>query len=209
MPVDQLLRDAGDLKRERSRVKLVVLGLSLSSSWGNGHATTYRALLEAPSPSVATTSCSWSATSPGMRPIATWRSRTSAGWPSTTTRRPRALAGAIEAADAVIVGSYVPEGVAVIGGGRLGNTRRRKGFYDIDTPVTLAKLDRGDEELSGAPSRSRTTTLYLSFTGGPCCAARANTARAAIALYCSVDAEPATGRIGRSLALGSRLSRHL
>jgi spore maturation protein CgeB len=27
-------------------LKLVVLGLSLSSSWGNGHATTYRALLK-------------------------------------------------------------------------------------------------------------------------------------------------------------------
>ena len=29
-------------------MKLVVLGLSLSSSWGNGHATTYRALLREP-----------------------------------------------------------------------------------------------------------------------------------------------------------------
>src|SRR5436853_112427 len=28
-------------------MKLIVLGLSLSSSWGNGHATTYRALLKA------------------------------------------------------------------------------------------------------------------------------------------------------------------
>ena len=28
-------------------MKLVVLGLSLSSSWGNGHATTWRALLRA------------------------------------------------------------------------------------------------------------------------------------------------------------------
>jgi hypothetical protein len=28
-------------------MKLVVLGLSLSSSWGNGHATTFRALLRA------------------------------------------------------------------------------------------------------------------------------------------------------------------
>ena len=28
-------------------MKLVLLGLSLSSSWGNGHATTYRALLKA------------------------------------------------------------------------------------------------------------------------------------------------------------------
>ncbi len=28
-------------------MRLVVLGLTLSSSWGNGHATTYRALLSA------------------------------------------------------------------------------------------------------------------------------------------------------------------
>ena len=28
-----------------ARLDLVFLGLSLSSSWGNGHATTYRALL--------------------------------------------------------------------------------------------------------------------------------------------------------------------
>ena len=28
-------------------MKLVVFGLSVSSSWGNGHATTYRALLKA------------------------------------------------------------------------------------------------------------------------------------------------------------------
>ena len=26
-------------------LRVVILGLSLSSSWGNGHATTYRALL--------------------------------------------------------------------------------------------------------------------------------------------------------------------
>ena len=30
---------------KRDRLDLVFLGLSLSSSWGNGHATTYRALL--------------------------------------------------------------------------------------------------------------------------------------------------------------------
>jgi spore maturation protein CgeB len=31
----------------RNTLKVVALGLSLSSSWGNGHATTYRALLKA------------------------------------------------------------------------------------------------------------------------------------------------------------------
>ena len=46
----------------------------------------------------------------------------------------------------MIVGSYVPEGVAV---GALGAARPRAAstaFYDIDTPVTLAKLERGDYE---------------------------------------------------------------
>ena len=51
-------------------MRLVVLGLSLSSSWGNGHATTYRALLR-PSRRAGTTSCSWSATCPGTRRTAT------------------------------------------------------------------------------------------------------------------------------------------
>ena len=31
----------------RGKLDLVFIGLSLSSSWGNGHATTYRALLRA------------------------------------------------------------------------------------------------------------------------------------------------------------------
>src|SRR5207302_9062630 len=37
----------GEQTRRGRGMKLVVLGLSLSSSWGNGHATTYRALLKA------------------------------------------------------------------------------------------------------------------------------------------------------------------
>jgi hypothetical protein len=50
-------------------LKIVVLGLSLSSSWGNGHATTYRALLRAFA-GAATMCCSWSAMCPGTRPTA-------------------------------------------------------------------------------------------------------------------------------------------
>ena len=53
--------------------------------------------------------------------------------------------GAVAQADAVIVGSYVPDGVAV---GRWAQAAARgvTAFYDIDTPVTLAKLERGDFE---------------------------------------------------------------
>src|SRR3546814_18020124 len=32
-------------RREMSGMRIVILGLSLSSSWGNGHATTWRALI--------------------------------------------------------------------------------------------------------------------------------------------------------------------
>src|SRR5690606_16857004 len=64
-----------------------------------------------------------------------------------------------------IVGSYVPEGVAV------GEwvTRTAAGvtaFYDIDTPVTLAKLAAGDEEYL-APHLIPEYQIYFSFTGGP------------------------------------------
>jgi spore maturation protein CgeB len=63
-------------------------------------------------------------------------------------------------------------------------------FYDIDTPVTLAKLARGDDEYV-SPAVIRGYSLYLSFTGGQTLEVleRRYGARAARALYCSVDAE--------------------
>lgn len=170
-------------------MKLVVLGLSLSSSWGNGHATTYRALLKAfaeqghevlflerdapwyaahrdlPDPA-------WCrlALYPDLQGLEIWRDE-------------------IAGADAVLVGSYVPEGVAVA---RFVQTVATGpvAFYDIDTPVTLAKLARGDHEYL-SPEAIRGYDLYLSFTGGPTLE-RLETAwgaRRARALYCSVDAD--------------------
>jgi spore maturation protein CgeB len=90
-------------------------------------------------------------------------------------------------ADAVIVGSYVPEGVAV--GRYVQETARGvTAFYDIDTPVTLAKLERGDFEYL-SPEIVPGYDVYLSFTGGP--TLRRIESRygspAARALYCSVD----------------------
>jgi spore maturation protein CgeB len=71
----------------------------------------------------------------------------------------------VRSADAVIVGSYVPEGVAV-GGWVLENAGKATAFYDIDTPVTLAKLERGDREYL-APELIPHYGAYFSFTGGP------------------------------------------
>jgi spore maturation protein CgeB len=95
----------------------------------------------------------------------------------------------LAAADAVIVGSYVPDGVEV---GRYvqevadGVTA----FYDIDTPVTLAKLERGDFEYL-SPEVIPGYDVYLSFTGGPTLdwIEQHYASPAARALYCSVDPE--------------------
>jgi spore maturation protein CgeB len=94
---------------------------------------------------------------------------------------------AVAQADAVIVGSYVPEGVAV---GRWAQTTARgaTAFYDIDTPVTLAKLQRNDFEYL-SPDLIPDYDVYLSFTGGPTLERikQRYEAPAAAALYCSVD----------------------
>jgi spore maturation protein CgeB len=61
-------------------------------------------------------------------------------------------------------------------------------FYDIDTPVTLAKLERGDYEYL-APDLIPHYDAYFSFTGGPTLDLLMDHfgSPAARALYCSVD----------------------
>jgi spore maturation protein CgeB len=168
-------------------MRLVVLGLSLSSSWGNGHATTFRALLEAFAARghdilFLERDVPWYAdhrdlADPPYCRLEFYRDLDDLG-------RWRAD---VAAADAVIVGSYVPDGVAVarfVQATALGATA----FYDIDTPVTLAKMARGDFEYL-SPEVIPGYDVYLSFTGGPTLAlieARYGSP-AARPLFCSVD----------------------
>ena len=168
-------------------MRLVVLGLSLSSSWGNGHATTFRALLKAFAARghdilFLERDVPWYATQrdladPDYCRLAFYSDLTAlTGW-----------SVEIAGADAVIVGSYVPDGVAV---GRFVQETARgvTAFYDIDTPVTLAKLGRGDYEYL-SPEIIPGYDVYLSFTGGPTLDLLERTygSPAARALYCSVD----------------------
>jgi spore maturation protein CgeB len=86
-----------------------------------------------------------------------------------------------------MVGSYVPDGVAV---GRFVQETARgvTSFYDIDTPVTLAKLANGDHEYL-SPALIPGYDIYFSFTGGPTLAFIEDRygSPAARPLYCSVD----------------------
>jgi spore maturation protein CgeB len=97
------------------------------------------------------------------------------------------FAGEVREADVVIVGSYVPEGVAV-GEWVTAMARGSPVFYDIDTPETLNRLARGDDEYV-SPSLVRRYALYLSFSGGPTLERLERDYRAprARALYCAVD----------------------
>ena len=166
---------------------LVVLGLSLSSSWGNGHATTFRALLEAFAARGHRVTF-LERDKPWYRehrdfssvPYADLVFYDSVDDLETTHR------ALIEEADAVMVGSYVPDGVAV--GHYVQSVARVRAFYDIDTPVTLAKLRRGDHEYL-SPQLIPGYDAYFSFTGGPTLELleREYGSPAARALYCSVD----------------------
>lgn len=180
-------------------MRLVVLGLSLSSSWGNGHATTYRALLRAFAARghdvlFLERDVPWYA---AHRDLAQPDFCSLALYPDLDALARHRTA--IAEADAVIVGSYVPDGIAV--GDRVlawaGGTRA---FYDIDTPVTLAALEAGTCAYLG-PRQVASYDLYLSFTGGPTLARleQGYGSPAARALYCSVDpqAYPALRRAAR------------
>jgi spore maturation protein CgeB len=168
--------------------RLVFLGLSITSSWGNGHATNYRALLKALH--AAGHSClflerdtEWYADNRDMpRP----RFCEAKIYRSLAELRQR-FGAAVREADAVIVGSYVPDGAAV-GEWAVSNARGVKAFWDIDTPVTLAKLARGDHEYL-SPDLIPRYDLYLSFTGGPTLERlrRRYGAPLAAPFYCMVD----------------------
>ena len=174
---------------------ILVLGLSLSSSWGNGHATTWRALLRG-------------LAGLGHRILFLERD---VPWYASHRDLPRPDFCALEfyqdldglrdrygaviaSADAVLVGSYVPDGIEVLEL-VLATARGVRAFYDIDTPVTLAALERGDCAYLAASQIPR-LDLYLSFCGGKALAALSERhgARRACELYCAVD--PARYRPG-------------
>ncbi|HWI57760.1 MAG TPA: glycosyltransferase, partial [Bacillota bacterium] len=172
---------------ERS-LKIVILGLSITSSWGNGHATTYRGLvreLTARGHSVLflERDVEWYASNrdlpkPPFGRVALY---------STLKQLKERFATAVRNADLVIVGSYVQEGRAI------GEwvTRIAQGvtaFYDIDTPVTMANLSNGDLDYLSVALISR-YQMYLSFTGGPILDLLEKRYGSPMArpLYCSVD----------------------
>lgn len=147
-------------------MKIVFAGLSITSSWGNGHATNYRALVgELAARGHDVLFCErdvpWYA---AHRDLPHPRAGELCLYENLGELNRRA-ADDVAGADLVVLGSFVPEGVAV-GEWLLSLAAGRLAFYDIDTPVTLEMLLAGDEEYVSPALMSR-FDLYLSFTGGP------------------------------------------
>jgi spore maturation protein CgeB len=168
-------------------MKIAIFGLAITSSWGNGHATTYRALVGALAErghevTFFERESEWYAHNRDL--------------PSPPYCRVRlydhvgeleAVRGIVEDADLAIVGSYVPEGAAV-GDLVLDAARGLTAFYDIDTPITASGLERDAVSYLRRDQIPR-YDLYLSFTGGPLLQRLEQKfgARLARPLYCSVD----------------------
>ena len=169
-------------------MNIVILGLSITSTWGNGHATTFRSLVRALSARqhdilFLERDVEWYA---NQRDLADPPFCQLGLYKTLTDLKDRFHIN-VRMADLVILGSYVPEGVAVAEW----ITRLAQGpvaFYDIDTPVTMAKLAKGDHEYL-SPDLIPRFDLYLSFTGGPFLERLASRfgARMARPLYCSAD----------------------
>lgn len=169
------------------KMNIVVFGLSITSSWGNGHATTYRSLLKA----LAARGHHITFFEQDVPWYAAHRDMATPSFCRTVLYRdPDELEDHITTlaqADLIIMGSYVQRA------GELADKITTIAppcfaFYDIDTPVTLAKLAKGDYEYLH-PSMIPRFDVYLSFTGGPLLNKLEYEYGAQMArpLYCSVD----------------------
>jgi spore maturation protein CgeB len=146
-------------------LKLTIFGLTLSSSWGNGHATPLRAIIRA----LHRRGHRVSFFEKDVDYYARRRDFDSCSYcrlvlyPDWNAVRHEALDCAADS-DAVIVTSYCPEG-ARISAEILELSRPLRVYYDLDTPVTLNCLRGGDLDYLRRDHMSE-FDLYLSFTGG-------------------------------------------
>jgi spore maturation protein CgeB len=169
-------------------MKIVVFGLTISSSWGNGHATLWRGLsralarrghhvvfFERDQPFYAGNRDLFEVPGGELVLYGVW-----------DDVRQRAAADVADA-DVAMVTSYCPDGIAATDVVLAG--RALPVFYDLDTPVTLSRLSRGEGLSYLGPGGLAGFALVLSFTGGVALERLRDTlgAERAVPLYGHVD----------------------
>lgn len=147
-------------------MKIVVFGLTISSSWGNGHATLWRGLcralarrghrvvfFEQDTPYYAGNRDLFSVPGGDLVLYQSWEANR------------RRAATEIADADVAMVTSYCPDGLAATEL-VLDQARGLKVFYDLDTPVTLSRVKAGESTGYIGEGGLRGFDLVLSYTGG-------------------------------------------
>jgi spore maturation protein CgeB len=170
-------------------MKMVFFGLTITSSWGNGHATTYRSLCRALSRRghevhFIEKDLEWYRSHRDLAKPDFCRVHLYESW----SENAGTLLRISRDADVIVIGSYFPDAIAATNA-LLQQGRGPVLFYDIDTPITLAQLrSKGATEYLDAALVPH-YDAYLSFSGGPALQAIAEEfgSPCAAALYCSVD----------------------
>jgi spore maturation protein CgeB len=188
-------------------VKLVIFGLTISSAWGNGHATLWRGLCRALTErghevTFFERNVPYYAAHRDLSNPAGCALRLYEDWPAACGEAESAVAHA----DVAMVTSYCPDGRAAANL-VLNSAVPLRVFYDLDTPVTLSRLRNGETVPYLPVQGLGEFDLVLSYTGG-----RALTdlttllgARRVAPLYGSVD--PAAHRqVDADAALRADLS---
>ena len=169
-------------------MKIVVFGLSITSSWGNGHATTFRALTRALRMRghrivFFEKDVEWYASNRDMPEPPFCDVKLYESWADGI----RSVRKELRDTDVAVVGSYFPDGLAAIDE-VFDSKVPVKAFYDIDTPITVASLRKGGADYL-RPEQVPGFDVYFSFTGGPLLHELKSKfgAQMAVPLYCSFD----------------------
>lgn len=170
-------------------MKIVIFGLSITSSWGNGHATTFRALCRALHERghrivFYERDLEWYASNRDMPEPPFCTVRLFDKWDQVRQQARDELA----TAEVAMVGSYFPDGLRAIDE-ILDSSVAVKTFYDIDTPITVAELREKGSTSYLCADQIPGFHCYFSFTGGPMLDDIQTRFRAqrTVPLYCSFD----------------------
>ncbi len=170
-------------------MKFVIFGLTISSSWGNGHATIWRGLCSALAQRghqivFFEKDVPYYAEHRDFLEIPGLQLTFYSNLGEARRLAERHLADS----DVAIVTSYCPEGAA-LSETVLSSRARLRAFYDLDTPVTLKNLREGKPVEYIGPGGLEGFDLVLSYTGGAALEQLRLTlgARLVFPLYGSVD----------------------
>jgi spore maturation protein CgeB len=172
-------------------MKIVIFGLTITSSWGNGHGTTYRSLAKALAARghhvhFIEKDVEWYRSNRDLPYPPYCKVHVYEAW----TQSRAELLRISSDADIIVIGSYYPDAVATTEALlELGSAPVI--FYDIDTPITISRLRKcGSADYLDAKLIPY-YAAYLSFTGGPtlCEIEEVFGSPWAVPFYCSVDAD--------------------